>query len=81
MLSTIAESKFNVIIIDDFTLETYLCYSNINRTSKSIHSLLNQKTIGKRVRYWIMIVSACLHVFYNIYIFVSKQYHSCNLKR
>jgi len=43
MLSTMAESKFNVTIIDDLTLETYLCYSNINRTCKGIHSLLHQK--------------------------------------
>ena len=43
MLSTMAESKFNVTIIDNFTLETYLCYSNINQTCKGIHSLLHQK--------------------------------------
>jgi len=29
-VSTKAESKFNVTIIDNFTLETYQCYSNIN---------------------------------------------------
>ena len=43
MLSTMA--KCNVTIINNFTLETYLCYSNINQTgkTKSIHSLLHQK--------------------------------------
>ena len=56
--STMAESKCNATIIDNFTLETYLCYSNINRTGKSIHSLLHQKTIWKCVCYWIMIVHA-----------------------
>jgi len=44
MLSTMAESKFNVTIIDNFTLETYLCYSNINQTGKSIVYLV-KKTI------------------------------------
>jgi len=43
MLSTKAESIFCVTIIDNFTLETYLCYSNIIRTGKSIHSLLHQQ--------------------------------------
>ena len=44
MLSIMAaESKLNVTISDDFTLETYLCYSNINQTYKGIHSLLHQK--------------------------------------
>jgi len=44
MLSIMAaESKLNVTISDDFTLETYRCYSNINQTYKGIHSFLHQK--------------------------------------
>ena len=65
-----AESKCNATIIDNFTLETYLYYSNINLTGKSIHSLLNKKTIRNLLLDY---DSACWHVFYNIYIFVSKH--------
>ena len=73
MLSIMAaESKLNVTISDDFTLETYLCYSNINQTGKSIVYLV-KKTIWKRVCYRIMIVHAYMCSTTFTYVFPSNS--------
>ena len=81
-LTTMAKSKFNVTIIDSYTLETYLWYSNINQTGKSIHNLLTLLNQNNKLKESVVLYydSACLPLFYNIYIFVSKQLHSFNLK-
>jgi len=65
--------------IDNFTLETYLCYSNKTEPVRVFIVYFIQKNLKARVL--LDYDSTCLHVFYNIYIFVSKQKHSFDLKR
>ena len=65
--------KVNLMWPSLITLDICLCYSNINRTGNSIHSLLHQKTIWKRVCYWIMIVNAYMFSTTFTYLFPSNS--------